>query len=286
MLRAALPRRRCRHHRRQFPDRRDRLLDHRHQRGQRRPDADPAEGAHRHRLASRRSCRRWRTRRPILRVLARSATGQEFSAYTTFSTGPRRRGRPGRARANITSCCSTTAARAMLGAEFQDMLRCIRCGACMNHCPVYDAVGGHAYGWVYPGPMGAVLTPALIGIEQAARSAQRLDLLRPLRERLPDAHSAAEADAPLARARVRQGPDAADRARTALGAVGLPRHAAPALSLVPGGRDAARSAWPGRRRGRFRSICRWPAAGPGIATCRRPQGAPSSSMWAAPEGAR
>jgi len=48
------------------------------------------------------------------------------------------------------------------------MLRCIRCGACMNHCPVYLAVGGHAYGWVYPGPMGSVLTPALIGIEKAA----------------------------------------------------------------------------------------------------------------------
>jgi ferredoxin len=48
----------------------------------------------------------------------------------------------------------------VLGTEFQEMLRCIRCGACMNHCPVYGAVGGHAYGWVYPGPMGAVLTPA------------------------------------------------------------------------------------------------------------------------------
>ena len=55
----------------------------------------------------------------------------------------------------------------MLGTEFQDMLRCIRCGACMNHCPVYHAVGGHAYGWVYPGPMGAVLTPALIGVDKA-----------------------------------------------------------------------------------------------------------------------
>ena len=52
---------------------------------------------------------------------------------------------------------------AMLGSEFQDMLRCIRCGACMNHCPIYNAVGGHAYGWVYPGPMGSVLTPALVG---------------------------------------------------------------------------------------------------------------------------
>ena len=48
------------------------------------------------------------------------------------------------------------------------MLRCIRCAACMNHCPVYGAVGGHAYGWVYPGPMGSVLTPALIGLDQAA----------------------------------------------------------------------------------------------------------------------
>ncbi|MGB8487530.1 MAG: 4Fe-4S dicluster domain-containing protein, partial [Xanthobacteraceae bacterium] len=56
---------------------------------------------------------------------------------------------------------------AMLGGQFRDMLRCIRCGACMNHCPVYQAVGGHAYGWVYPGPMGAVLTPSLIGIDKA-----------------------------------------------------------------------------------------------------------------------
>jgi L-lactate dehydrogenase complex protein LldF len=56
---------------------------------------------------------------------------------------------------------------AMLGGAFQDMLRCIRCGACMNHCPIYHAVGGHAYGWVYPGPMGAVLTPSLIGVDQA-----------------------------------------------------------------------------------------------------------------------
>ena len=54
---------------------------------------------------------------------------------------------------------------AMLGTEFQEMLRCIRCAACMNHCPVYGAVGGHAYGWVYPGPMGSVLTPSLIGVD-------------------------------------------------------------------------------------------------------------------------
>jgi L-lactate dehydrogenase complex protein LldF len=49
----------------------------------------------------------------------------------------------------------------------RDVLRCIRCGACMNHCPVYNAVGGHAYGWVYPGPIGSVVTPAFIGIKEA-----------------------------------------------------------------------------------------------------------------------
>ncbi|HSK38603.1 MAG TPA: LutB/LldF family L-lactate oxidation iron-sulfur protein [Arenibaculum sp.] len=102
----------------------------------------------------------------ILRLLARSATGQEFSAYTTFSTGPRREGDvDGPEEFHVVLL--DNGRTAMLGTEFQEMLRCIRCGACMNHCPVYNAVGGHAYGWVYPGPMGAVLTPALIGVEEA-----------------------------------------------------------------------------------------------------------------------
>jgi L-lactate dehydrogenase complex protein LldF len=51
----------------------------------------------------------------------------------------------------------------------REMLRCIRCGACMNHCPVYQAVGGHAYGWVYPGPMGNILTPSYVGLENAVQ---------------------------------------------------------------------------------------------------------------------
>ena len=55
----------------------------------------------------------------------------------------------------------------LVGGDMQEMLRCIRCGACMNHCPVYKTVGGHAYGWVYPGPMGAVLTPSYVGLENA-----------------------------------------------------------------------------------------------------------------------
>ena len=100
----------------------------------------------------------------ILRVLARSATGQEFSSYTTFSTGPRRAEDADGPEAYHVVLLDNGRA-AMLGTEAQDILRCIRCGACMNHCPVYGAVGGHAYGWVYPGPMGAVLTPALVGLE-------------------------------------------------------------------------------------------------------------------------
>jgi L-lactate dehydrogenase complex protein LldF len=55
----------------------------------------------------------------------------------------------------------------LVGTDLQEMLRCIRCGACMNHCPVYKTVGGHAYGWVYPGPMGSVLTPSYVGLENA-----------------------------------------------------------------------------------------------------------------------
>jgi L-lactate dehydrogenase complex protein LldF len=47
------------------------------------------------------------------------------------------------------------------------MLRCIRCGACLDHCPVYHSVGGHAYGWVYSGPIGSLLTPAIVGVENA-----------------------------------------------------------------------------------------------------------------------
>jgi L-lactate dehydrogenase complex protein LldF len=102
----------------------------------------------------------------LLRLLARSATGQEFSTYTTVSTGPRRaEDTDGPAEFHVVFLDNGRSA--MLGTEFQDMLRCIRCGACMNHCPVYGTVGGHAYGWVYPGPMGAVLTPTLIGVDQA-----------------------------------------------------------------------------------------------------------------------
>ncbi|MDB5601932.1 MAG: hypothetical protein JWN71_3976 [Xanthobacteraceae bacterium] len=102
----------------------------------------------------------------LLRVLARSATGQDMSVYTTFSTGPRRPDDlDGPSEYHVVILDNGRAN--MLGNEFREMLRCIRCGACMNHCPVYNSVGGHAYGWTYPGPMGSVLTPAIVGIENA-----------------------------------------------------------------------------------------------------------------------
>src|SRR6201993_4478063 len=102
----------------------------------------------------------------LLRLLARSATGQEFSSYTTVSTGPRQSGDlDGPEQYHVVLLDNGRSA--LLGGQFQDMLRCIRCSACMNHCPVYAAVGGHAYGWVYSGPMGAVLTPSLLGVAEA-----------------------------------------------------------------------------------------------------------------------
>ncbi|MCB2102752.1 MAG: iron-sulfur cluster-binding protein, partial [Rhodobacterales bacterium] len=102
----------------------------------------------------------------ILRVLARTATGQEMSVYTTITTGPKRDGDPdGPAAFHVVLLDNGRSE--MLGGPFQDMLRCIRCGACLNHCPVYSVVGGHAYGWVYSGPMGKVLIPNLVGIDHA-----------------------------------------------------------------------------------------------------------------------
>ncbi|HJP54210.1 MAG TPA: LutB/LldF family L-lactate oxidation iron-sulfur protein [Rhodospirillales bacterium] len=102
----------------------------------------------------------------ILRVLARSATGQDMSVYTTFCTGPKRADDlDGPEDFHIVLL--DNGRTKMLGTEFHDMLRCIRCGACLNHCPIYKSVGGHAYGWVYSGPMGAVLIPNLIGLDEA-----------------------------------------------------------------------------------------------------------------------
>ncbi len=127
----------------------------------------------------------------LIRLLARSATGQEISTYTTYSTGPKRpEDLDGPDEYHVVLLDNGRSE--LLGSEFRDMLRCIRCGACMNHCPVYGAVGGHAYGWVYPGPMGAVLTPSLIGVNEAGHLPNastfcgRCEAVCPMRIPLPD----------------------------------------------------------------------------------------------------
>jgi L-lactate dehydrogenase complex protein LldF len=102
----------------------------------------------------------------ILRLLARSATGQEITSYTSFFSGPKRDTDLDGPEAFHVVLVDNGRTE-MLGNDYHPMLRCIHCGACLNHCPVYSAIGGHAYGWVYPGPMGSVLTPLMIGLQQA-----------------------------------------------------------------------------------------------------------------------
>ena len=99
----------------------------------------------------------------LLRLLARSATGQKLSVYTDFITGPRRTGEPDGPDELHVVLVDNGRTRALQG-ELAEILLCIRCGACLNSCPVYGEIGGHAYGSVYSGPVGAVLMPALEGL--------------------------------------------------------------------------------------------------------------------------
>jgi len=102
----------------------------------------------------------------ILRLLTRSATGQSISNYLTYTTGPKGVDEvEGPDQFHIVMVDSGRTR--VLGSPLREALRCIRCGACMNHCPVYQNIGGHPYGWVYPGPIGSVLTPAYVGLENA-----------------------------------------------------------------------------------------------------------------------
>lgn len=101
-----------------------------------------------------------------VRLLPRSATGQSTSNYFSLLTGTRGEG-DGDGPEHMYVVLVDGGRTGLIGGAFQEMLRCIRCGACMNHCPVYQKVGGHAYGWVYPGPMGSVLTPSYVGLDKA-----------------------------------------------------------------------------------------------------------------------
>ncbi len=102
----------------------------------------------------------------FVRLLPRSASGQILSSYLSVITGTRKQGETTGAR-EIHIVLVDNGRSEIVKGEFREILKCIRCSACMNVCPVYKVIGGHAYGCTYPGPMGIVLTAVLEGMERA-----------------------------------------------------------------------------------------------------------------------
>ncbi len=102
----------------------------------------------------------------LTQVLPRSATGQPMSVYTHMINGPRKSDEKG-GPDHLYVILVDNGRSGIYDSKYVDALNCVRCGACINICPVYEAVGGHTYGWVYPGPIGAVITPLLTGLENA-----------------------------------------------------------------------------------------------------------------------
>ncbi len=100
----------------------------------------------------------------FLPLLAGSATGQRITTYTHFITGPRQPGQID-GPTDVHIVLLDNGRSKILAGEYRDILKCIRCGACLNVCPVYRQVGGHGYGHVYSGPLGAVLAPGLEGVK-------------------------------------------------------------------------------------------------------------------------
>jgi L-lactate dehydrogenase complex protein LldF len=120
----------------------------------------------------------------MLKVLTNSATGQKISSYVTMITGPRRApdlDGP----ADLHVVIMDNGRSAMLRSENREALYCLRCGACLNVCPIYQNVGGHAYGWVYPGPIGSVLTPMFLGLDTAQHLPRASTLCGACREACP-----------------------------------------------------------------------------------------------------
>ena len=103
----------------------------------------------------------------FLRLLPRAATGQRMTSYVSLISGPRRpQDEDGPEEFHLV-IVDNGRSRLLQDPELRESLYCIRCGACLNICPVYRKVGGHAYGWVYPGPIGAVVSPMLVGLKEA-----------------------------------------------------------------------------------------------------------------------
>jgi len=113
---------------------------------------------------------------PLLTLLTRSATGQPITTYFNMISGPRAEGeRDGPKEVHLV-LLDNGRSRIYSDPELQATLRCIRCGACMNHCPVYTRLGGHPYGTVYPGPIGSILEPQLHGVDLLGELAEASSL--------------------------------------------------------------------------------------------------------------
>ena len=125
----------------------------------------------------------------MLQVLGRSATGQKLTVYSNIISGPRRGGDGHDGESDgpehFHVVLLDNGRSSLVGTELAEILYCIRCGACLNSCPVYQQLGGHAYGSVYPGPVGAVLMPALKGLHQWGDLPQASTLCGACREVCP-----------------------------------------------------------------------------------------------------
>ena len=125
----------------------------------------------------------------MLQVLGRSATGQHLTVYSNILSGPRRHG-GGEAEESdgpehFHVVLVDNGRSSLVGSDLAEILYCIRCGACLNSCPVYQSMGGHAYGSIYPGPVGAVLMPALGGLHKWGDLPQASSLCGACREVCP-----------------------------------------------------------------------------------------------------
>lgn len=121
----------------------------------------------------------------FLKLLPRSGTGQRLTTYQSFITGTKRNSSDEGPEELHIVIMDNGRSRMLAHPVTRQSLACIRCGACLNACPVYQQIGGHAYGSVYPGPIGAVITPQLIGIEKAAQLPYASSLCGACREVCP-----------------------------------------------------------------------------------------------------
>lgn len=102
---------------------------------------------------------------PLISLLTRSATGQAITTYVNMISKPRQKDEKDGPEEVHLVLLDNGRSQAFADEELRQTLQCIRCGACMNHCPVYTRIGGHAYGTVYPGPIGKIISPHMLGLE-------------------------------------------------------------------------------------------------------------------------